>query len=79
MKKPLVSSARGASVHTKHASNANVVRVVLLDANSYLALWSVSQFPGIRAMGQLYTSYFIGTLRSSTVLFGYSSLSFTKL
>jgi hypothetical protein len=40
MKKPLHSSARGASSHTKHASNANVVRVGLLDANSYLALWS---------------------------------------
>jgi hypothetical protein len=38
MKKPLRSSARGASFHTKHASNANVGRVVLLDANSYLAL-----------------------------------------
>jgi hypothetical protein len=35
MKKPFRSSARGASVHTKHASNANVVRVVLLDANSH--------------------------------------------
>jgi hypothetical protein len=33
-------SARGASFHTKHASNANVVRVVLLDANSYLPLWT---------------------------------------
>jgi hypothetical protein len=32
------SSARGASFHTKHASSANVVRIVLLDANSYLAL-----------------------------------------
>jgi hypothetical protein len=31
------SSARGASFYTKHASNANVVRL-LLDANSYLAL-----------------------------------------
>jgi hypothetical protein len=40
MKKPLLSSARGASFHTKHVSNANVVRVVLLDANSYLALSS---------------------------------------
>jgi hypothetical protein len=39
MKKPLGLSARGASFHTKHVSNANVVRVVLLDANSYLALW----------------------------------------
>jgi hypothetical protein len=29
------SSARGASFHTKHSSNANVVRVVLLDENSY--------------------------------------------
>jgi hypothetical protein len=38
MKKPLRSSARGASFHTKHASNANVGRVVLLDANSYLVL-----------------------------------------
>jgi hypothetical protein len=38
MKKPLRSSARGASFHTKHASNANVVQVVLLDANSNLAL-----------------------------------------
>jgi hypothetical protein len=37
-KKPLRSSARGASFHTKHALNANVVRIVLLDANSYLAL-----------------------------------------
>jgi hypothetical protein len=34
------SSARGASFHTKLVSNANVVRVVLLDANSYLALWA---------------------------------------
>jgi hypothetical protein len=39
MKKPLRSSARGASCHTKQASNVNVVRVVLLDANSYLAYW----------------------------------------
>jgi hypothetical protein len=31
------SFARGASFHTKHASNANVVQVVLLDTNSYLA------------------------------------------
>jgi hypothetical protein len=38
-KKLLRSSGRGASFHTKHAKNANVVRVVLLDANSYLALW----------------------------------------
>jgi hypothetical protein len=38
MKKPLRSAARGASFHTKHASNANVVRVISLDANSYLAL-----------------------------------------
>jgi hypothetical protein len=34
MIKPLRSSARGASFHTKHASNANVVRVVLLDSKS---------------------------------------------
>jgi hypothetical protein len=39
-KKPLRSSARGASFHSKHASNANVDRVVLLDANTYLALCS---------------------------------------
>jgi hypothetical protein len=39
MKKPLRSSARGASFHTNYASNANVDRVVLLDANSYLADW----------------------------------------
>jgi hypothetical protein len=39
MKMPLRSSPRGASFHTKNASNANVARVVLLDANSYLALW----------------------------------------
>jgi hypothetical protein len=38
MKKPFRSSAKGASFHTKHASNANVDGVVLLDANSYLAL-----------------------------------------
>jgi hypothetical protein len=38
MKKPLPSSARGASFYTKHTLNANVVRVVLLDTNSYLAL-----------------------------------------
>jgi hypothetical protein len=38
MTKPLHSAARDASLHTKHVSNANVVRVVLLDANSYLAL-----------------------------------------
>jgi hypothetical protein len=38
MKKRLCSSARGASLYTKHASNA-IVRVVLLDANSYLALF----------------------------------------
>jgi hypothetical protein len=31
-------SARGAIFHTKHVLNANVVRVVLLDSNSYLAL-----------------------------------------
>jgi hypothetical protein len=37
MKKPLRSSARGASFDTKHATNVNVFRVVLLDANSYLA------------------------------------------
>jgi hypothetical protein len=36
MKKPRRSSARGASFHT-NASNTNVVRVVLLDTNSYLA------------------------------------------
>jgi hypothetical protein len=42
MKKPFLSAARGASFHTKHASNVNVVRVVLLDANSYLAYWSQS-------------------------------------
>jgi hypothetical protein len=36
MKKPVRSSARGASFLTKHASNANVVRCQL-DANSYLA------------------------------------------
>jgi hypothetical protein len=35
MKKQFLSSARGASFHTKQASNVNVVRVVLLDANSY--------------------------------------------
>jgi hypothetical protein len=40
-KKPLRSSARGASFHAKHASNTNVVRVVLLDANSYLAPWNL--------------------------------------
>jgi hypothetical protein len=34
MKKVFRSSARGASLHTKYASNANVVRAVLLDANS---------------------------------------------
>jgi hypothetical protein len=39
MKKPLRSFARGASFHTKHASNANVLRIVLLDANSFLAFW----------------------------------------
>jgi hypothetical protein len=44
MKKPLRSSARGVSFHTKRASNANVVRVVLLDANSYLALWTAMTF-----------------------------------
>jgi hypothetical protein len=43
MKKPLRSSARGASFHTKHASNPNVVRVVLLDANSYLAIRPLDQ------------------------------------
>jgi hypothetical protein len=37
-KKPFHSSARGASFHTKHTSNANVVQVVSLDTNSYLAL-----------------------------------------
>jgi hypothetical protein len=37
MKKQFRSSARGASFHTKHASNANDDRVVL-DANSYWAL-----------------------------------------
>jgi hypothetical protein len=42
MKKPLRSSTRGASFHTKHASNANVDRVVSLDANSFLAHWSQS-------------------------------------
>jgi hypothetical protein len=31
-------AARGTSFHTKHSSNTNVVREVLLDANSYLAL-----------------------------------------
>jgi hypothetical protein len=40
MKKPFLWSARGASFHTKHATNVNVVRVVLLDANSYLAYCS---------------------------------------
>jgi protein gp37 len=37
MKKPFRSSARDAGVHTKHF-NANIVRVVSLDANSYLVL-----------------------------------------
>jgi hypothetical protein len=37
MKKAFLSSARGASFRTKQASNVNVVRVVLFDANSYLA------------------------------------------
>jgi hypothetical protein len=37
IKKPFLSSARGASFHTKQASNVNVVRLVLLVANSYLA------------------------------------------
>jgi hypothetical protein len=37
MKRPLRSSARGANFHTKYASNANVVRIALLDANTYLA------------------------------------------
>jgi hypothetical protein len=40
---PFSSSARGASFHTKHASNTNVVRVELLDANSYLALYISAQ------------------------------------
>jgi hypothetical protein len=40
LKKPLRSFARGASFHTKHASNVNGVKVVLLGANSYLALSS---------------------------------------
>jgi hypothetical protein len=43
MKNSLRSSAKGASVHTKHASNANVVRVVLLDANSHLALRNIDE------------------------------------
>jgi hypothetical protein len=43
MKKPLRLSARGASFHTEHASNANVDRVVLLDVNLYLALWTKSK------------------------------------
>jgi hypothetical protein len=38
MKNPLHSSARGASFHTKHASNADIIRVVLFDANSYIVL-----------------------------------------
>jgi hypothetical protein len=38
MKKSFYSSARGASFHRKHVSNANVVRAVLLDTNSCLAL-----------------------------------------
>jgi hypothetical protein len=56
MKKPLRSSARGASFHTKHASNANVVRVVLLGANSYLALWMRVAEDGSRrrAIGEAY-------------------------
>jgi hypothetical protein len=37
MKKKFLSFARGTSFHTKQASNVNAVRVVLLDANSYLA------------------------------------------
>jgi hypothetical protein len=40
IKKPFLSSARGAGFPTKQASNVNVVRVVLLDVNSYLAYWS---------------------------------------
>jgi hypothetical protein len=35
MKKTIRLSARGAAFHTKHALNANIVRVVF-DANSYL-------------------------------------------
>jgi hypothetical protein len=38
MKKPFRTSARVAGFHTKYASNANVGRVVVFDANSYLAL-----------------------------------------
>jgi hypothetical protein len=41
MKKAISFAATGASFHTKHASNANVVRVVLLDAKSYLLLCRV--------------------------------------
>jgi hypothetical protein len=44
MKKQFRSSTRGTSFHTKDASNANVGRVVLLDANSYLALWYLETF-----------------------------------
>jgi hypothetical protein len=44
MKKLFLSSTRGASFHTKQASNVNDVRVVLVDANSYLA-YSSKIFP----------------------------------
>jgi hypothetical protein len=37
MKKQFRTSVKGASFHTKQASNVNVVQVVLLDANWYLA------------------------------------------
>jgi hypothetical protein len=60
--KPLRSTARGASFHTKHASNANVVPVVLLKANSYLALCA-----GI----ELTTSYAIQPTVSTRLSFIY--------
>jgi hypothetical protein len=43
MKKPLRSSARGASFHTKHASNARYVRVVITRCK--LILGTLNTFP----------------------------------
>jgi hypothetical protein len=57
MIKSFRSSARSASFHTKHASNANVFRVILLDANSYLALWYVTCYTAKSVSANAVTIY----------------------
>jgi hypothetical protein len=68
MKKPLCSPARGASFHTKHASNVNVVQVVLLDANSYLAYVTESVKFGNNACGVRSVNFLLHTVYANDIL-----------